>query len=65
MVVVISDLHLCDETVGKHNVNPEEVQMVFKDLAASPFEPEEIVLVLLGDIFDINRSTLWMEVPEA
>ena len=65
MIVFISDLHFVDETAGKHNIPARAFEGMLKDLKRYVGKPKEIILVFLGDIFDINRSTTWLEQPEA
>jgi UDP-2,3-diacylglucosamine pyrophosphatase LpxH len=66
MLVFLSDVHMTDGSSGetiKHTAF-----RIFADnlrkLADSVKPLEEIRLVLLGDIFDIIRSTQWLAVPE-
>ena len=65
MLIFISDLHFVDETAGKHNVPSRAFQGFFEDINKYSIKPEEIRIVFLGDIFDINRSTHWLEVEES
>jgi UDP-2,3-diacylglucosamine pyrophosphatase LpxH len=61
MLVFISDLHFVDETAGKHNIPTSAFQGVFKDLQQYGGKPTEIKIVFLGDIFDVNRTTYWLQ----
>jgi len=65
MIVFISDLHFVDETAGKHNIPARAFEGMLKDLKRYGGKPKEIILVFLGDVFDINRSTYWLEKPES
>ncbi|PLS05430.1 metallophosphoesterase [Neobacillus cucumis] len=67
MLIFISDLHLMDHTAGRHQLEAATFRDIFKELgyqaqeAVSPFEPQnqEIIIVLLGDIFDLIRTESW------
>jgi UDP-2,3-diacylglucosamine pyrophosphatase LpxH len=60
MLVLISDLHITDET-SAHNVNPEAFRLLGDEIldAAARRGAREIRLVLLGDILDLVRSDYW------
>lgn len=64
MLVGISDLHFVDETAGKHNIPTRAFEGVFDDIKRYGDSPTEIKIVFLGDIFDINRTTHWLDVDE-
>ncbi len=65
MLVFISDIHFVDETAGEHNIPRRAFEGVFEDIRKyGGKEPDEIKLVFLGDIFDLNRTTYWLEKPE-
>jgi UDP-2,3-diacylglucosamine pyrophosphatase LpxH len=65
MLVFISDLHFVDETAGKHNIPTRAFEGVFEDLKKYSGKPSEVKIVFLGDVFDINRTTYWLEVDES
>lgn len=60
MLVLVSDLHITDETTA-NNVNPEAFLLLGDEIvdAASRRGAREIHLVLLGDILDLVRSDHW------
>jgi UDP-2,3-diacylglucosamine pyrophosphatase LpxH len=60
MLILVSDLHLSDGTTS-NNVNAEAFRILHKEIevAASENEAEEVHLVLLGDIFDLVRTSHW------
>jgi len=60
MLVLVSDLHITDETAA-NNVNPEAFELLGAEIvdAASRRRAREIHLVLLGDILDLVRSDYW------
>jgi UDP-2,3-diacylglucosamine pyrophosphatase LpxH len=68
MLAFISDLHFADGTAGEHNIRHRAFRYFFDDLitiAANPNNKiKEVKVVLLGDIFDVIRSTTWLEQPE-
>ena len=63
MLVLLSDVHLTDGSSGE-TIKPTAFRL-FADqqikLAESVNPLDEIRLVLLGDIFDVIRSTKWLE----
>jgi UDP-2,3-diacylglucosamine pyrophosphatase LpxH len=65
MLVILSDVHLTDGSSGT-TINPEAFQKFGKillDILGDTPRGErikEIELVLLGDIFDVIRSNLWL-----
>lgn len=61
MLVFISDLHFEDATTGRNNVSSRAFEVFTDDLEKFCCDAEEIQLVLLGDTFDLNRSTAWLE----
>jgi len=66
MLVFLSDLHLVDGTTGVHNVPVTAFEGFFEDLsrhAAKLKAIKKIKIVFLGDIFDLNRTTQWLNVP--
>jgi UDP-2,3-diacylglucosamine pyrophosphatase LpxH len=68
MLVFLSDIHMTDGSSGEtikstaFKIFSENVQKLVDSLKPSP--PEELRLVLLGDVFDIIRSRKWLDVPE-
>jgi UDP-2,3-diacylglucosamine pyrophosphatase LpxH len=66
MLVFLSDVHMTDGSSGEtikptaFRIFSENVQKITDTLKPKP--PEEMRLVLLGDIFDIIRSTKWLTV---
>ena len=65
MLIFISDLHFVDETAGKHNIPARAFEGVLEDIRKYGGSPPEIKIVFLGDVFDLNRTTYWLEVEEA
>ena len=65
MLVFISDLHFIDETAGGHNIEAQAFKGAFEDIGTICDKPREVRIVFLGDIFDLLRTTYWLEVPEA
>ncbi|MEH7094147.1 hypothetical protein [Neobacillus vireti] len=67
MLIFISDLHLSDQTAGRHQLESATFRDIFRELAyqakeaVSPFKPQEqdLKIILLGDIFDLIRTELW------
>jgi UDP-2,3-diacylglucosamine pyrophosphatase LpxH len=66
MLVFISDLHFEDGTAGEHNLSDEAFTIFFKDLIwhAERRKAEDVTVVLLGDVFDLLRTTYWFGVPK-
>ena len=60
MLVLVSDLHITDESTA-NNVNPEAFQLLGTEVldAAERRGAREIHLVLLGDILDMVRTDHW------
>jgi UDP-2,3-diacylglucosamine pyrophosphatase LpxH len=67
MLIFISDLHFVDGSAGEHNLSPRAFEYFFDDLVAIANKPsneiKEIKIVLLGDIFDLLRTTNWFGYP--
>jgi UDP-2,3-diacylglucosamine pyrophosphatase LpxH len=61
MLVFLSDLHFEDASAGKHNINSKAFVGFTDDLKKLSKNAEEIHIILLGDIFDLNRTTSWFE----
>ncbi len=72
MLLAISDLHLTDETVSDVGVRGSALKTVLQDLASAaethnrhggvPIDRLDILLV--GDVFDLLRTSYWDDVPE-
>ncbi|MFW5740376.1 MAG: hypothetical protein ACOC1F_08415 [Myxococcota bacterium] len=64
MIVFISDLHFEDATAGKHNVSADAFSIFFDELRwhARRRKVTELHIVLLGDIFDLLRTSYWFDV---
>lgn len=65
MLVFISDVHMTDGNSGE-TIKPTAFRIFAENVRklADTVKPlEEIRLVLLGDIFDIIRSSQWLSVP--
>ncbi len=75
MLVIISDLHLTDGTSGEtisagaFRVFRQRLRDLAYDAskrADGTYRPiEEMDILLLGDVFDLIRSTKWLEKGEA
>ena len=69
MLVFISDLHFVDGSAGEHNLSHRAFEYFFEDVAAiaakSSNKIKELKIVLLGDIFDLLRTTNWFSYPVA
>ena len=74
MLAILSDLHFCDGTANEKNVNPEAFVIALRAIydeafklykrnqAANKPDPTcHLDLVMLGDIFDLLRTTRWFE----
>ncbi len=59
MKVFISDIHLTDETTGKHNISPSDVDFFWNDIQTAGVKQDNIELIILGDFFDCIRSLKW------
>jgi len=64
MLVIFSDIHLTDGTSGT-TIVPRAFKKfgnILSDMIGDPKEAKikEIQIVLLGDIFDVIRSSLWL-----
>lgn len=68
MIVFISDLHLVDETTGRHNVPVRAFELFIEDLTwfvQRRRRIQDLRVVLLGDVFDLLRSEYWFGVDPA
>lgn len=65
MLVFVSDLHFTDKTVGLHNIPLRAFEGVFADIRDYSNKPTEIKIIFLGDIFDLIRTTYWLDIPES
>ena len=63
MLVVISDIHLCDGTATPRNVSADAFSLLYGDLhqLAVQYRAQSIDLVLLGDVIDLLRTERWFE----
>jgi UDP-2,3-diacylglucosamine pyrophosphatase LpxH len=61
MMIIFSDIHLTDESTAI-NVDPSAFERLGREIAsnASQRGVTEIHVVLLGDIFDLVRTSYWM-----
>jgi UDP-2,3-diacylglucosamine pyrophosphatase LpxH len=66
MLVILSDLHFCDETAMERNVHADDFRIMMNeiyDLAREYLVRDErrrqLDIVLLGDIFDLLRTERW------
>lgn len=70
MLVIISDLHFQDTEIDPElsniikvdrNISPKAFHHFFSDIAelSKQNEATEVIFVLAGDIFDLNRSNKW------
>ncbi|MDH5510894.1 MAG: hypothetical protein OEZ32_11145 [Nitrospinota bacterium] len=67
MLIIISDLHFSDGSAGDHNVRAKAFTQVFlRDIISvvKNDPPRKVTLLLLGDIFELARSTKWFENPD-
>jgi UDP-2,3-diacylglucosamine pyrophosphatase LpxH len=64
MLVIISDLHLCDGTASR-NVSPNAFGVLLDDVydLARQYRARSIELLFLGDVFDFLRTERWFELP--
>lgn len=60
MLVLLSDIHLTDETTAL-NVHPTAFQLLGEEIETSAHErrAEDVHVVLLGDIIDLVRTNYW------
>jgi UDP-2,3-diacylglucosamine pyrophosphatase LpxH len=67
MLIIVSDLHFRDGTAGEHNVSTRAFEGILEDLSngAKSARAKEVKIVFLGDIFDLLRTEIWFDVPEA
>jgi len=65
MLVFLSDLHFTDGTAVKHDLNVNAFLDFFSELAerAAAVKAKEIIIVFLGDIFDLLRTEKWFQIP--
>ncbi|RPH93163.1 hypothetical protein EHM69_11020 [candidate division KSB1 bacterium] len=66
MLVLLSDLHLCDGT-SAHNVHPEAFAgLLLQEIRSSALSKKAVDLhiVLLGDIVDLVRTDYWVRQPK-
>lgn len=65
MLLFISDLHFVDGLAGKHNIPTRAFSGALEDLKDLCKDPEEIKIVFLGDVFDLLRTTYWLDLDES
>jgi UDP-2,3-diacylglucosamine pyrophosphatase LpxH len=63
MLVIVSDLHLCDGTAFPQTVTPDVLALLYADLyaLARRHRAKNLDIVFLGDVFDLLRSERWFE----
>ncbi len=68
MLAIISDLHFCDGSATRKNVNPGAFELALGEIYALAVkvarrrdQPTRVDLVLLGDVFDLLRTERWFE----
>ena len=63
MLAFISDLHISDRTAGVHFLSPRSFEQAFRRLAALADRAgsNSITIVFLGDVFEMVRTTRWLE----
>jgi UDP-2,3-diacylglucosamine pyrophosphatase LpxH len=61
MLVIISDLHLGDESAARSNIPADAFAMWLDEMVAmaSDASAQELVFLYLGDIFDLIRTEHW------
>jgi len=66
MIVFLSDLHIEDESVGKHNVSADAFPIFFEHLQrlGKRRSVKELRIVLLGDTIDLLRTSYWFDVDQ-
>jgi len=68
MLVFISDLHLVDETAGKHNISADAFKKFLENIKVhsdkTKNKDKEVKIVFLGDIFDLLRTEEWFNEKE-
>jgi UDP-2,3-diacylglucosamine pyrophosphatase LpxH len=68
MLVFISDLHLIDETAGKHNISVKAFRKFLKEIKVhsdnTKDKDKKVKIVFLGDIFDLLRTEEWFQENE-
>ncbi len=63
MLVIVSDLHLCDGTAYPQNITPGSFALLLGDVyrLAGEYSAKSIDIVYLGDVFDMLRTERWFE----
>lgn len=63
MLVFLSDLHFDDGTAGQHTLSHEAFSVFFARLQSlcERRRPADLRIVLLGDVFDVLRTSYWVE----
>lgn len=66
MLAIVSDLHLTDETTAR-NISPGAIKLFARHLkhrlADREKQVQELQLILLGDVFDLVRTSKWCGIP--
>jgi UDP-2,3-diacylglucosamine pyrophosphatase LpxH len=67
VLAFVSDLHISDRTAGVHFLSPKAFDLAFRRLAdlAAHARSDSIKLVFLGDVFEMVRTTRWLDEPAA
>jgi len=63
MIAFISDLHISDRTAGVHFLSAQAFEQAFRRLAdlAERARSDSITIVFLGDVFEMVRTTRWLD----
>jgi UDP-2,3-diacylglucosamine pyrophosphatase LpxH len=66
MIVLISDIHFQDGTAGDHNLSADAFELFFDRVQqhVKRHNVEKVDVVLLGDVFDVLRSSYWLDVDD-
>ena len=66
MLVIVSDLHLCDGTAYPQNVTAGSFALLQGDIyqLAERYGAKQLDIVFLGDVFDLLRTEQWFAAPE-
>ena len=67
MLAFISDLHISDRSAGVHFLSARAFEQAFRRLAdlAESAGSSEITIVFLGDVFEMVRTTRWLQDEQA
>ena len=66
MIIFISDLHISDGTAGPPNIHHRAYEGTFETInqMANDANAKEVTVVLLGDIFELIRTSVWYKTAE-